>query len=139
MIGLNLLAHPIVIKTLLIGGLIIGGVGYYKYNKAVREKLELLVTTQETRIKDQQAAITGLIEDYSKIVSARNKLNESLRESQESIKKLEDKLFRENQGKSSLEELSRKKPGLVENIINSATKKTFDCLENVTKDIPCEQ
>jgi len=52
--------------------------------------------------------------------------------SRESIKKLEDRLYREKEGKKSLEELAEKKPKMVEKIFNDEMKRLKRCIELFT-------
>jgi len=135
---LNVLLHPTVIKIVLITTLLLAGVAYYKHNQLVRERLESEVSLQKFEIEQQKKAIASLVTNYEKIILARDSLSVELKKSRESIKKLEEKLYRENQGKSSLEKLARGRPTLIEKLINDATKDVLNCLENTARNLPCE-
>jgi hypothetical protein len=133
----SLIFNPAVLKTLLIGGLLIGGLTYYKHIQNDRERLRNENTLQKFANEQQKETIKTLQEDFRKIIEANNQLNIQLEKNRKETEKLRDVLFRETQGKASLEELARGKPSLVERRINSATQDVFNCLENISKRQPC--
>ena len=69
---------------------------------------------------------------FEQVAEALNEIIKNERESRESIKKLEDSLYREKDGKKSLEELAEKKPKMVEKIFNDEFKRMKRCIELFT-------
>jgi len=69
---------------------------------------------------------------FEQVAEALNEIIKNERESRESIKKLEDRLYREKEGKKSLEELAEKKPKMVEKIFNDELKRLRRCVELFT-------
>ena len=57
----------------------------------------------------------------------------------ENNKKLKEKLYRENRGKKSLEELAVGKSKTVQRLINDATEDVLKCFENISENRKCEQ
>jgi len=130
--------NPTVLKFVVGGILVVSGVFYYKYTQNKIALLSQEKAILEFSIKEQRKVIDSLQKDIKLIVQARDQLSSRLAQSQREINQLKDTLYRENQGKKSLEELAREKPQLIENLVNNATKKVFDCFENiiVNKDCP---
>lgn len=115
---------------------IIGVLGLYIYISHLRNEVEDL-TQENSRlsvaISEQQRVIDMLKTSYEQIIKEKEDFNKKVLELQKKNQKLEDELFRERQGKKSLEELVLGGHGkLVEKSINNATKKVFRCLEAAT-------
>ena len=114
----------VIILVLIMGG---GGYGAYSWvtklqseNKILQvnqEKLEDAVTSQEAVIANQQA-------NAAKIQNANSKLREQHDSLQADKKSLAKKL-----GRHELDILAQNKPGLVEKIINRASKNELRCYE----------
>ena len=114
----------VIILVMLMGA---GGFGAYSWvtklqseNKILQvnqEKLEGAVTSQEAVIANQQA-------NAAKIQDANSKLREQHTALQEDRKNLANKL-----GRHELDILAQNNPGLVEKIINSASKNELRCYE----------
>ena len=114
----------VIILVLLMGA---GGFGAYSWvtklqaeNKILlvnQEQLEDAVTSQEAVIATQQA-------NAAKIQSANSNLREQHTALQEDRKNLANKL-----GRHELDILAQNKPGLVEKIINRASKNELRCYE----------
>ena len=114
----------VIILVLLMGA---GGFGAYSWvtklqaeNKILlvnQEQLEDAVTSQEAVIADQQA-------NAAKIQSVNSKLREQHTALQADRKNLANKL-----GRHELDILAQNKPGLVEKIINRASKNELRCYE----------
>ena len=114
----------VIILVMLMGA---GGFGAYSWvtklqseNKILQvnqEKLEDAVTNQEAVIANQQA-------NAAKIQDANSKLREQHDSLQEDKKNLANKL-----GRHELDILAQNKPGLVEKIINRASKNELRCYE----------
>lgn len=132
------LITPTVIKW----GLIISAVlGLYFYinhlqneNETLRQnnvKLEISNKTQQETIKQIQA-------DHEAIIKAKDSLANTVEELKKEKIDLVDKLDRESKKKKSLEELARKKSGLVEKAVNNGTAKALKCFEILSVDGKCE-
>jgi len=134
---LGLIAHPTVIKGLLISGLIAGGFVYYKYNQNLVERLRTEKSLLDLQVSQQKKAIESIQRDFKIIIENRQKLEKELEASRKESEKLRETLFRENQGKASLEELARARPGLVERRVNDATNNVFRCFEKLSAGESC--
>ena len=140
-------------NLVLIGGLVgTFSVGYlsvknftnviYKEHRRVYEKISNLETeVSEKDIENQKlnrkinslrTQMMVLNMGFEQVAEALNEIIKNERESRESIKKLEDRLYREKEGKKSLEELAEKKPKMVEKIFNNELKRLKRCVELFT-------
>jgi len=128
-------------KTILVVsalGLLVSFYIYYLHTSHLieslnREKLEL-----EQIVEKQQKQMELLKESYKKIIASKEELTKQILDAQKELDELRNKLFRENHGKMSLEELARKKPALVEKIINKATEDVLSCFETMSNGQECK-
>ena len=84
------------------------------------------------KINSLRTQMTVLSMGFEQVADALNEIIENERESRKSIKRLEDRLYREKEGKKSLEELAEKKPKMVEKIFNDEMKRLKRCIELFT-------
>lgn len=129
--------NPTVLKILGVLIIVVSSIVFVKYTQnqinALTQDNELL----QLGIEEQHRVIDSLQNDIQSIIESRDKLSELLIKSNNEITELKEKLYRENQGKQSLEQLAIKKPQLVENIVNKATKDVFDCFESLIDNQEC--
>jgi septal ring factor EnvC (AmiA/AmiB activator) len=114
----------------------------YKEHRRVYDKISNLETeVAEKDIENQKlnrkinslkTQMVVLSMGFEQVAEALNEIIKNERESRESIKKLEDRLYREKEGKKSLEELAEKKPKMVEKIFNDEMKRLKRCVELFT-------
>lgn len=130
--------NPTVLKILGVLIIVVSSIVFVKYTQnqinALTQDNELL----QLGIEEQHRVIDSLQNDIQSIIESRDKLSELLIKSNNEITELKEKLYRENQGKQSLEQLAIKKPQLVENIVNKATKDVFDCFESLIDNQECK-
>lgn len=100
--------------------------------RLTNEKVEL-----QKIVENQQKTIENLKINYEKIIAAKDELSKQLEENQKELDELKETLFRETQGKKSLEELARKKTSLVEKQVNKATDKVLKCFETLSQGGDC--
>jgi septal ring factor EnvC (AmiA/AmiB activator) len=111
---------------------------YYLRTSHLIENLKQEKQHLEEVVEKQQKQMQLLKESYEKIIASKEELNKQIIEAQKELDELRNKLFRENHGKMSLEELARKKPALVEKIINKATEDVLNCFETMSNGKECK-
>ena len=111
----------------LVGGVIYGGLYYYKDTQARIAVLTENSAKLEQATNTQKQTIDTLVEDATKYRELNKELNTKLEAANDYKNTLIDKLR-----KHDLAKLSLKKPGLVEKRINNGTKKLFKSLEELT-------
>ena len=102
------------------------GGGYLYINKLQKDNATLKSNQikLESAVEDQKAVIESQAEDFKKIRSTLTKLEE------ENAKLLKDKAdLSKRLGKHDIGNLAENKPGLVERIINGASKSAARCVE----------
>ena len=102
------------------------GGGYLYINKLQKDNATLKSNQikLESAVEDQKAVIDGQAEDFKKIRSTLTKLeqeNDKLKRDKEDLSK--------RLGKHDIGNLAENKPGLVERIINGASKSAARCVE----------
>lgn len=106
---------------------------YIAYLRSTIETLEKDNATLQIAVQEQQKTIVALQQDFKAIIKAKEEINNKVRELEKKNDDLKDKLFRETQGKTSIEDLILlDKKGRVVKLINKATKKVFRCFEILT-------
>ena len=115
----------------LVGGVIYGGLYYYKDTQARIAVLTENSAKLEQATNTQKQTIDTLVEDAEKYRELNKELNTKLEAANEYKNKLIGKLR-----KHDLAKLSLQKPGLVEKKINNGTKKLFESLEKLTSITP---
>jgi len=136
---------PFVLSALtnkwVIGALLIAAIyGYIQYQsweiKSLQEDVQISEANNKKLrgiVEDQTDLVDSIMEDYDKkqvLYEEREKLVLDLKDDNRELRK---KLYREQQGKKSLEELAITKPGLVEKAVNRGTQKVLECFEKISK------
>ena len=111
----------------LVGGVIYGGWYYYKDTQARIQTLTENSAKLEIATQQQNQTIQILVEDAERFSELNRELNSQLEAANDYKNVLIEKLQRHD-----LARLSMQKPGLVETIINNATKELFNSLEQLT-------
>lgn len=127
-------------KLIAISGVVLLLTSFYIYHLRATNKIERLSNENhelQKIVEQQQKTIENLKINYEKIIVAKDQLNKQLEENQQELDKLKETLFRETQGKKSLEELARKKTSLVEKKVNKATDKVLKCFETLSQGGDC--
>jgi hypothetical protein len=123
-------------KVILIGTICLAVLALYLYISFLRNKVSVLEKDNaalQVAVQEQQKTITGLQEDYKKIITAKDDIVKKTNDLLKANDKLKDELFRETQGKKSIEELILlDKKNRVQGILNKATEKVLRCFEILT-------
>ena len=104
-----------------------GAGGGFLYVKKLQKDNEILKLNQaklETAVEDQKGVIEQQTKDFTKIRETLNILEEENKKLQKDKSDLSKRL-----GKHDIGNLAENKPGLVEKIINGASKKALRCVE----------
>ena len=115
------------LKIGLILVILAGAGGGFLYVKKLQKDNEILKLNQaklETAVEDQKGVIEQQTKDFAKIRETLNILEEENKKLQKDKSDLSKRL-----GKHDIGNLAENKPGLVEKIINGASKKALRCVE----------
>ena len=115
------------LKIGLILVMLAGAGGGFLYVKKLQKDNEILKLNQaklETAVEDQKGVIEQQTKDFTKIRETLNILEEENKKLQKDKSDLSKRL-----GKHDIGNLAENKPGLVEKIINGASKKALRCVE----------
>ena len=121
--GFKLAIMSFVIMAVMAGGFIL----YYKDTQKTIATLHQNNAKLEGAVESQKAAIESMDENFTKQSKLVGDLQIKLSEAEDGYKKLASKLRRHD-----LEELSRAKPGLMENRINKRTARLILELEEIS-------
>ena len=121
--GFKLAIMSFVIMAVMAGGFIL----YYKDTQKTIATLHQNNAKLEGAVESQKAAIESMDENFTKQSKLVGDLQIKLSEAEDDYKKLASKLRRHD-----LEELSRAKPGLMENRINKGTARLILELEEIS-------
>ena len=121
--GFKLAIMSFVIMAVMAGGFIL----YYKHTQEKIATLHQNNAKLEGAVESQKAAIESMDENFTKQSKLVGYLQIKLSEAEDGYKKLASKLRRHD-----LEELSRAKPGLMENRINKGTARLILELEEIS-------
>ena len=121
--GFKLAIMSFVIMAVMAGGFIL----YYKHTQKTIATLHQNNAKLEGAVESQKAAIKSMDENFTKQSILVGDLQIKLSEAEDGYKKLSSKLRRHD-----LEELSRAKPGLMENRINKGTARLILELEEIS-------
>ena len=119
--------YILVIVMGLVGGVVYGGWYYYKDTQSRIQILTENSARLEVATQQQTQTIQTLVDDAERFGKLNRELNTQLEAANDYKNVLIEKLQRHD-----LARLSMQKPGLVENIINNATKELFNSLEQLT-------
>ena len=111
----------------LVGGVVYGGWYYYKDTQSRIQILTENSARLEVATQQQNQTIQTLVDDAERFGELNRELNSQLEAANDYKNVLIEKLRRHD-----LARLSMQKPGLVETVINNATKELFDSLEKLT-------
>ena len=115
------------LKIGLILVMLAGAGGGFLYVKKLQKDNEILKLNQaklETAVENQKGVIEQQTKDFAKIRETLNILEEENKKLQKDKSDLSKRL-----GKHDIGNLAENKPGLVEKIINGASKKALRCVE----------
>ena len=121
--GFKLAIMSFVIMAVMAGGFIF----YYKHTQKTIATLHQNNAKLQGAVESQKAAIESMDENFTKQSKLVGDLQIKLSEAEDGYKKLSSKLRRHD-----LEELSRAKPGLMENRINKGTARLILELEEIS-------
>jgi len=121
--GFKLAIMSFIIMAVMAGGFIL----YYKDTQKTIATLHQNNAKLEGAVESQKAAIESMDENFTKQSKLVGDLQIKLSEAEDGYKKLSSKLRRHD-----LEELSRAKPGLMENRINKGTARLILELEEIS-------
>jgi septal ring factor EnvC (AmiA/AmiB activator) len=113
---------------------------FYIYHLRATNRIESLERDNKELnriVAEQQKQIDVLKVNYDAIIKAKDELSTEVQALKEQQRQEEQKIYRENDNKKSLEELAVKKTGLVQKVINKATKKAFDCFVTISEGGDC--
>jgi len=119
--------YILVIVMGLVGGVVYGGWYYYKDTQSRIQILTENSARLEVATQQQTQTIQTLVDDAERFGKLNRELNTQLEAANDYKNVLIEKLRRHD-----LARLSMQKPGLVETIINNATKELFNSLEQLT-------
>ena len=108
---------------------IVCGLFYWYYNDT-QERMAILNENNaklETAVATSEAAVESLQRNYEKANEELNKVNEEFANIRKQNKTLSNKL-----GRHDLGNLAENKPGLVEKVVTTATKKANRCFELIS-------
>ena len=120
-------------KVMIIMGVLMATMagGFYFYYKDTQNRIQILAKNNakfESAVQTQQTAIDTLQQDAEKF----NKLNQRLQINLDNAEKEKDALYKKLQ-RHDLTRLALRKPALIEKVINKATKKEHESIEDLTK------
>ena len=117
--------------------LILSFYSYHLYASARIDSLQRDVQELTKTILEQKKEMAAIKDNYDQIIKAKDELSTEVQHLKEQQHVEEEKIYRENQKKKSLEELAHKKATLVQKAINKATKKVFDCFVTLSEGGDC--
>lgn len=118
----------------LVGVVLIIGFAYYQYQNNIKlqaENYNLQATVFETK-----ARLNTVVEQAGQISKINNDMIQKERALTESLFELSHKFTKNGR---DFENLARRKPGLIEPIINNATDEMLRCIEQTTVGKECEK
>jgi hypothetical protein len=110
---------------------------YHLYASARIDSLQRDNQDLSRKIEQQQREIDNLKVNYVNIIQAKDELSKEVDALKNQQRTEEEKIYRENRKKKSLEELAIKKTTLVQKVVNKATKKVFDCFVTLSEGGDC--
>lgn len=122
------------------GSAVFLALSFYLYHLHATHKIESLEQEKKelTRlVEDQKRQIETIRVNYDAIIKAKDELSTEIQTLKDQQRKEEEKIYRENRNKKSLEELAIRKTGLVQKAVNKATKKVFECFVTISQGGDC--
>lgn len=105
---------------------------YYQVSRATIERLRESKARLEFVVKSQDETIRMMREDHRRTTEALIRVNQTIERSQRSARRLQGALYRERRGKTSLDDLAILVPEKIEYRANTATKRLFKSLEEIS-------
>jgi hypothetical protein len=114
---------------------VLATLAYIWYLRSTVDTLRQDNAKLQVAVQEQTKTIEALQKDYKAIIAAKDAYNEKVKQLEKKTKDLEDKLWREHEGKLSIEELALlDKKDRIEKVINNATQKVLDCFKALSGD-----
>lgn len=123
-----------IIKFAVIGLAILSAYLYWNWSQKEIQSLRTNQVVLQNAIKDQQATIDSILADYE---SATESLKRIIDKNAAYNAELMDLYAKFTKNGRSLKNLAKKKPALIQNVINEATKKAIECNEALTRGEQC--
>lgn len=123
-----------IIKFAVIGLAILAAYLYWNWSQKEIQTLRTNQVILEKTITDQQSTIESILADYD---SATESLKKIIDKNTTYNAELMDLYTKFTKNGRSLKNLAKKKPALIQNIINEATKKAIECNEALTRGEQC--
>ncbi|CAB4141237.1 hypothetical protein UFOVP410_76 [uncultured Caudovirales phage] len=123
-------------SSILIGLFVSLCISFYLYYSYSSNKIDsLLEKAKELSriIEEKDFLIKNLKLDYDSIIASKDELLKTIDSTNKELDITRKKLFRQNSGKKSIDQLARKKTQLVENKINKATDDVIKCFEKISR------
>lgn len=126
------------LKYIIPGVLILLGFLYFQYTQNVIQNLKNNNVLLENSVEKQQETINQINSDFSKYKEINETINDNRIKNEKQVQDLYKKF---NKSGRNFEELLRKKPQLLENIINRASGEMIECYEYHTgkSNTSCDQ
>lgn len=113
-------------KYIIIGVVIIAALGYFKWSQDHIATLNREIATKELSLKIANETLKKQAEDIKRQSEIQTDLNSKFDSARESLSRLEARF-----AKQDLDKLSASKPNLIQKRVNSATKRTLKCIEEL--------
>jgi len=114
---------------------VLAALAYIWYLRATVDTLQTDNAKLQVAVQEQLKTIDALQKDYKAIILAKDAYNEKVKQLEKKTKELEDVLYREHEGKASLEDLALlDKKDRIQNLINKATLDVLNCLRALSGD-----
>ena len=123
-----------IIKFAVIGLAILAAYLYWNWSQKEIQTLRTNQVILEKTITDQQSTIESILADYD---SATESLKKIIEKNTTYNAELMDLYTKFTKNGRSLKNLAKKKPALIQNVINEATKKAIECNEALTRGEQC--
>jgi hypothetical protein len=111
---------------------------YYRYSQKKIQYLREENQNLQQSLIEKDAYIKNLKVAYEIIQKSKNEVNQSVIQSFKEIENLKKRLNRENSGKTSIANMAKVKPKLIEKIINDSLNKTLACFEDTSNQRDCD-
>ena len=136
---LSIFKNPLVIKItiavvifLFTGGSYYGGYKYIQHQKEVQRELESKISQLELKVEQNQQRVELVQSDAMKALSIANNNTKTIIELDTFTRESVNSIYRERDGKKSLEQLAEGKPMLVEKALSNGVKDVLRCFEVIT-------
>lgn len=121
--------NQIIISAVIIAILAGGGFLYFRWSQSQLAELNKQVEFYSQKVEQLQSSLDATYDHIDRMQSRMNNLNTNMRNISQQTSELRKVL-----AKHDLEKLAAKKPGLIQNRANEATKELFNELEAISRD-----